>query len=33
MGLAFIGIEEFLNKALEKYKNFENKKKNDEEYK
>ncbi len=28
-----MGIEEFLNKALEKYKNFENKKKRQEEYK
>ena len=31
--LAYLGIEDYLNKALDKYKSFESKKKKDEEYK
>ena len=31
--LEYMGIQEYLNKALDKYKNFEQKKKKDEEYK
>lgn len=31
--LAYMGIEDYLKQALDKYKSFENKKKKDEEYK
>lgn len=32
-GLSYLGVESYLNAALEKYKNFETKKKKDDAYK